>query len=282
MKRFAQRVTNFLVYSNLFIAACAVIMVNQTDRFLLHHSSNRHFLFFVFFSTICSYSFHWYLTSHSVIPSERIEWVNRYRLLHLFLFFAGLAGSAIFFFYLLPYWHWLLLSALITFLYSAPKIPHKYFRALRKVALGKTIFLSFVWMYVTTILPILISQQPWRNDFILFIFSRFFLIYAICILFDYRDREDDKTAGIRSLVTFLSDKSILYLFIFSLLIFIISTALLLLYGYDISSVGILLLPGVITGCLFNYAKRNFSDVFYYLILDGLMALSAILMLIPGI
>jgi 1,4-dihydroxy-2-naphthoate octaprenyltransferase len=278
----AKRVFTFFIYSNLFIAGCAVIMVQQTYSLLLRRDPNIYFLLFVFFSTLCSYSFHWYLTSHSVIPSPRIQWVQRNRNVHLYFFFTGLAGCVFFFSFLLPYWHWLLLSAIITFLYSAPKIPNVYFRALRRVALGKTIFLGMVWTYVTTILPILISQHSWKNDFILFTGSRFFLIYAICILFDCRDREDDKADGIRSLITFLDQRSIYYLFAFSLAIFGVATGCLLIYGYPLLTVCILLLPGTITACLFNYSQRNFSDGFYYFVLDGLMALSGLLMLIPGI
>jgi len=271
----AKKVFYFFIYSNLFIAVCAVAMVNQTYQLLLSSPVNLNFLFFVFFSTICSYSFHWYLTSHSVIPSHRIKWMERNKNIHLVFFIIGLIGSGIFFFYLLPYWYWLLISAIITFLYSAPKIPHPLFRELRKVALGKTIFLALVWMNVTTLLPILISGDPWRNDFTLFILSRFFLIYAICILFDYRDRQDDKAAGIRSLITYLSEKGILYLFVFSLIVFTVSTVSLYFHDYSISSVIILLIPGIITACLYNYAKRNFSDLFYYFVLDGLMAFSAL-------
>lgn len=254
----------------------------QTFRFFLHSPPNWHLLSFIFFATICSYSFHWYLTSHSVIPSPRVSWTVRHKSIHLFLFLIGLTGATIFFFLLIDYWLWLLIAAIITFLYSAPKIPHPYFRVLRKVALGKTIFLAMVWMYVTTILPIIISQQPWTSYFLLFIFSRFFLIYAICILFDLRDREDDKAAGIRSLITFLNQRNIFIAFIFTLLLFVIATLWLLQYGYQWPSILILLIPGVIVASLYNYAKTNFSDMLYYFILDGLMAFSAILMLISGI
>lgn len=282
MKTFTPRVFNFFVYSNLFIAGCAVLMVNQTYRFLLHSAPDTYLLCFVFFSTICSYSFHWWLTSGSVLVTHRIEWLARNRKLHLVMFMLGLTGAAIFFIYLFPYWPWLLLSALITFLYSAPKIPHKYFRILRRVALGKTIFLAMVWMYVTTILPVIFSGQPWKTEYTLFVFSRFFLIYAICILFDYRDRADDKAAGIRSLITYLNERGILCLFAFSLLVFAVSTLLLLSFGYDIVSVVFLLIPGIITAALYNRARKDFSDSFYYFVLDGLMAFSAILMLIRGI
>ncbi|MEO7922199.1 MAG: UbiA family prenyltransferase [Chitinophagaceae bacterium] len=277
-----KKILDLFVFSNLFIAGCAVAMVTQVDSFLLHTTNNSYFSWFVFFSTICSYSFHWWLTGEPVHVSPRTRWLEKYRFIHLILFITGLIGAGIFFFYLVPYWKWLLLSALMTFLYSAPKIPHPWFRALRKVALGKTIFLALVWTLVTTILPIIISGQPWTRPDILFVISRFFLIYAICILFDYRDREDDKANGIRSLITYLGEKNITALFIFSLVIFFTSTLWLLKYNYEATPVIILLIPGIITAALYGYARRNFSDYLYYLVLDGLVALSSIIMLLPGI
>lgn len=257
-------------------------MTYQSFHFLLHENMNWPFAGFVFFSTLCSYSFHWYLTAGSVIPSPRIEWMKYNRQVHTILFFTGLIGAACFFYYLLPVWPWLLVAAVATFLYSAPKIPHPLFRALRKVALGKTIFLAFVWMYVTTILPILVSGKAWNISFTYFAISRFFLVYAICILFDFRDRQDDKAAGIRSLITYLSEKNITSLFYFSIIVFLVSTLLLLSSGYSTLSVLLLLVPGIITAALYNYARTHFDDMFYYLLLDGLMALSAGLMLIAGI
>jgi 4-hydroxybenzoate polyprenyltransferase len=278
----AGKIFNFFVYSNLFIAACAVCMVNHTCALLLNKGPGVHLPAFVFFATICSYSFHWYLTPSSQIPSLRTEWVNRNRKIYILFFFAGLIGSAVFFLYLLDYWPWLLISAITTFLYSAPKIPNKHFRALRKIALGKTIFLALVWTYVTVALPVVVNGNEWHPDFYLYAFSRFFLIYAICILFDYRDREDDKGAGIRSLITYLSEQSIIWLFIISLGIFFITTLLLLYHDYSVIMVVLLLIPGILTASLYNYARRHFSDMFYYFVLDGLMALSALLMLVARI
>jgi 1,4-dihydroxy-2-naphthoate octaprenyltransferase len=115
-----------------------------------------------------------------------------------------------------------------------------------------------------------------------FILARFFLIYAICILFDLRDREDDKRAGIRSLITYLSKRSVYILFALTLLFFAIATVWMLQYNYPLQSIIILLVPGFIVACLYKYSKTNFSDILYYFVLDGLMALSAILMLIPGL
>lgn len=272
----------FFVYSNLFIAICAVLMVCQSYQLLLHRAPDRYVMAFVFFSTICSYSFHWWLSSDSAPGSPRSIWQRKYHYVHIILFVAGLIGSAIFSLLLLKHWFWLLLSAVPTFLYTAPKIPHKYFKVLRKVALGKTIFLAMVWMYVTTILPVGVSKAVWHGDFSLFIISRFFLIYAICILFDYRDRKDDKAKGIRSLVTYLSEKGIRNLFIFSIVVFAVSTIGLLYYHYSLLIVFFLLIPGIITASLYNYSRKNFSDLVYYFTLDGLMALSSLLTLLTWI
>jgi len=277
---FAGKLFRFFIYSNLFIALCAVLMVYQTCELLLHTFPDIYFTWFVFFATICSYSFHWYLTPvDTEPPSPRMEWLNHNRNVHTVLFFTGLAGAAACYLLLLKFWPWLLLSAFITFLYSAPKIPHPYFRLLRKVALGKTIFLAFVWVYVTAILPLLISNPPWKPVFTLFAASRFFLVYAICILFDYRDREYDKKVGIRSLITWLSERGITALSITSLLAFMIFTLWMLRFGLSFTTISILLLPGAITAALFSHARKDFSDLLYYFVLDGLMALSALLSLI---
>lgn len=272
----------FLVYSNLFIALCAVLMVHQTYALLIHSYPPWAFVFFVGGATICSYSFHWYLTPVITQTSSRLEWLKRNRKLHLAGFFLGLTATFTFGLMLLDHWPWLLLSATITFLYSAPKIPHPLFRALRKVAVGKTLFLAFVWTYVTSILPLQISDHAWQTDFSLFALSRFCLIYAICILFDHRDREYDLSIGIRSLITWLSEKNITRLFILSLLLFFLSTLSLLQFGHSYSVIIALLIPGVITAFLYKQAVQSKSDMLYYFVLDGLMALSAVFTMIPGI
>lgn len=269
----------FFIFSSFFISLCSVLMLYQTYQLLQIPVAGYSFFAFVFFSTVCSYNFHWYLTPYSVKQSQRIQWAQKHKGYHFILFFIGLAGSGIFFFRLFPHWHWLFIGAFITFLYSAPKLPYPVFYGLKKIAIGKTLFLSLVWTYITTILPLLISAEPYRWDMLLFTLSRFFLIYAICILFDYRDREDDKAEGIRSMITYLDEKGITRLFSISMILFFIFTGLLGYYGHSWLIVIILLIPGLIVTSLYQYAKQNNSDIFYYFILDGLMMLSALLMML---
>jgi len=274
---------SFFIYSNLFIAGCAALMTVQSYALFTPESSSAHFTGFVFFSTLCSYSFHWYFTGPSVIHSPRLQWLRQNRWVHLLFFLTGLTGSLIFFFKdFTAYWLWIVVAAIATFLYSAPKIPNRQLQQLRKLALGKTIFLAAVWTYVTTILPFLIQAEPWRTTHTLFTISRYFAVYMICILFDYRDRTDDKNAGIRSLITYMEPTGIRRLFLFSFLIFILTNLGLYVQGLSAETVFLLLVPGFIVAGLYRRATRDFSDILYYFVLDGLMAFSALLTLFTRI
>lgn len=269
------RFFNFFIFSSIYIALCAVLMVTQTNHLLHLKYDVQHYLVFVFFSTICSYNFHWFLTPLTPTEKLRVRWTQEHKNLHLLFFIVGMVGSCFYFFYFRNHLFWMGMSIFLTFLYSAPKLPLQPFSLLRKIAVGKTIFLSFVWMYVTTFLPIIFSDNGWSTSAILLCISRFFLIYAICIIFDYRDRANDKEEGIRSLITYLNEGGVKALFYSSLVIFGIGTFALSFTGFKLPIIALLLIPGVITMALYNTATKNFSDYLYYFVLDGLMMLSAI-------
>jgi hypothetical protein len=61
-----------------------------------------------------------------------------------------------------------------------------------------------------------------------------------------------------------------------------ATAGMLFYQYSTLSILILFIPGILTALVYNHARKNFGDILYYFVLDGLMALSALLMLVTSI
>jgi len=235
---------------------------------------------FVFCGTICSYNFHWYLTPSLTEQQsgKKLAWNVSNKTIHLVLLCLGLAGAAVFAFLLLEHWFWLGATAFFTFLYSAPKIQYPLLSQLKKIAVGKTIFLAFAWAHVTALLPLVINIKTLEPRHILFVVNRFFFIYAICILFDYRDVEEDRKAGIKSMVTLLNETGIDILFWGSVLSVLISSLWLLKF-FPFSVFLALLAPSVILIFLYYPSKRNFSDYLYYFVLDGLMMLSAPLLLL---
>lgn len=272
----------FFIYSNLFMASCAVLMTAQSGLLFTPTGYNPSLLFFVFSATLCSYSFHWYFTGTSAIITPRVSWLQQYRWVHVLFFFAGMAGTLFYLQYFIQYWPWIAGSMIATFLYTAPKTPFRPLQELRKLALGKTIFLAAVWTYVTTVLPFVMEEAPWTRSMTLFTISRYFFVYMICILFDYRDRTDDKNAGIRSLITYMEPTGIRRLFLFSFGIFLTATIGLYSYGFAITDTAFIVLAGLIVLVLYRRATRDFSDMLYYFVLDGLMAFSSLLSLLARI
>lgn len=271
-----QAASDLFIFSSVYIAIGAVLMTMQANHLFQLQPHSRDYLYFVFFSTMCSYNLHWYLTPEYETESIRVHWTHRNKDLHLLFFAAGLMGSVLFFLALLPYLGWIALGGVMTFLYTAPKIEKGPFPHLKKIAVAKTIYLAFVWMYVTTIMPFIISGKSWQTGFTLFAIARFFFIYAICIIFDYRDRNEDKKHGIRSLITYFNERGINNLFAFSLIVSAVLIFLLKGHGLSFTNITLLLVPAAITAFIYPYAKKNFSDYLYYFVLDGLMMLPSLL------
>lgn len=277
-----KKIFDFFLFSSLFIALCAVLMVHQTNQlFHLEYAASR-YTWFVFFSTLASYNFHWYLTPYSLHEVQRAGWSKQHRVLHLFLIFAGLAGAFYHLSFFVKHWQALGIAAVLTFLYSAPKIPHPLFAKLKHIAVGKTLYLTGVWLYVTTILPLVFTHSAITGYELVFCVSRFFLIYSICVVFDYRDRDTDRGEGLHSVTTYLPESGINLLFYGCLAAFSLSTIWLGVQYLNGMYTLALLLPLPVLLAVYKRSKHNFSDYLYYFLLDGLMAISSLATLFMSI
>lgn len=275
LRGFFKLALDLLLFSSLFISGCAVLMLYQTVR-LLHMANVPDDLYaFVFWATMSSYNFHWYLTPAAYSSTERMGWSARHKRLELSLFLFCSLFAAYYLFFLHVYAGWISIGVVLTFLYTAPKIPFKPFFYLRRIAVGKTLFLTGVWTYITTVLPVVISGDASPGPAILLILHRLLLIYAICLIFDYRDRDQDRRSGIRSLVVYLDERGNDRLFYGSCAAALLATILLLFFRFPVTVVAALALPVLITLLLYPEGKRSKSDYLFYLVLDGLMAFSAV-------
>lgn len=280
--RYLQKAFNYFLFLSLYIALCAVAMTFQTTwLFGLHH----YFLLygFVFCGTVCSYNTHWAFTpklfENPITSRNGLDEIPVW--LHIVLAIGAIIGAFVFFLLLRQHWIWLAGAAVLSGFYTAPKIPLRITRWLQQVAFGKTIFLTLAWTYITAILPLLLADTPLTAPHILFCVNRFYLIYAICIIFDLRDREDDKKEGIKSMITNCSLPAVDRLYWGSLIVYF-ATALLLLFYFPVSFVLAFSIPGAILAFGYGWFKRQRSEIVYNFILDGLMIFSLPLLLLFGI
>src|SRR5690606_37104229 len=88
----------YFLFTSVFITGCALLMVQQTKDLLLLQYDHQGYLLLVFFSTICSYNVHWYLTPGMPSENERVRWTQQHNRLHLLLTLTGLAGAGVLFF----------------------------------------------------------------------------------------------------------------------------------------------------------------------------------------
>lgn len=256
-------------------------MAFQTAR-LFNLAHLLPFYAFVVCGTVCSYNTHWAFTpKHFQNPITERNGLDTVPIwLHIVLAVAAALGALYFFWVLRVHWIWLAGAGLLSGLYTAPKIPLPVTKWLREIAVGKTIFLTLAWTYITAVLPVLLEQKILMPSQIIFAVNRFFLIYAICIVFDLRDRESDRSEGIRSLVTAWPVKAVDALYFGSLIVYGI-TSVWLGYYFSAAVVVAFLIPGLILLVGYNWFKKQRSEMVYNVFLDGLMVISLPLLLLFG-
>jgi hypothetical protein len=252
-------------------------MTAHTFRLFLPGIDSVWLISFIASSTLLSYCLHWYLLNDNLRITSRITWTGIHKKYLLIFALWGAIGSVYFFFYLHQYWIQLVIPAFITMIYTAPKIPA--LNKLKSLAYGKTFLLAFTWTYVTVILPLWIYASKWDKNYTLFLISRFSFIYLICLLFDNRDRKEDKEQGLTTLPSRISLNGLRVVFYGIMTIFFISTLMLPNTGIEVSEILIMLIPGIILFLIFPICTRNFEDYLYYFILDGLMMLSALMSIV---
>ncbi len=273
---------NYIIFGNIFIAVCAALMSYYTFE-VFDAPVSLTLLGFIFFASISSYSFHSYLPTTEKEYSEKVKWGLNRRKYFLFLLIIGSVGAAVFLFFLKQDLKLILALLLFTVLYSSPKIKFEKFTFFKRFGTAKTIYLAAIWTLVTVSLPLSAIDINTGNAGLLFFANRFFLIYAICILFDLKDREYDIQRGIKSIITILDEKKIELLFFICLILFFISSLVFYIFRDSGLIVLTLIAPGSLLLFLFQRSKETKSDYWFSFVLDGVMMLSPVLyLLVTGI
>lgn len=174
-------VIRFLVYSNIFVAFCALSLTISSE--LLLGVSNFKVSQFVFFATLFTYNFQRIFIEKNNKHSKK-EWVENNKTIIIALSIFGLLMCMYRFFEFQTKTQLIIaFSAGVSFLYPF---------GLRKIPYFKIIVIGSVWTISTMFLLIVESNYLIDQNIILYLIARFLFVFAISIPFDIRDLKYDK------------------------------------------------------------------------------------------
>lgn len=266
------RIVKYFINSNIYISLIAIGMVFRVDHLFqltLHHS----IYFIVFFSTLLVYSYYG-LEEKEKNTDKNIAWNISNKHLVIYVMIIGLLLLS-FIFIIFPMTLILLSPAiLLTTYYILPRINFRTSRFLK--VYFKTIVLTFVWSYVTSIYPLLLAEKNiFSKEIISYITVETVFIYIICFLFDHRDLKSDP----QRYIIFDPHKHSLLVFISAVLLLLIA-----IYSSWVSRVNhfylVLKLFAVIFLVLtYRISIKSQSELWFYFILDGLLSVDTLFLIL---
>ena len=286
MNKYLWQTLDFLLYSNIFIALCAVSQ-GLVTYWLIQAKPEPYVLGLLFCSTLALYNFS-VLLSKPERPEnsrfQRVRWIfSHYRLMITLTIISAIAIIPLSFFLNTSSKILLIGLGLLSISYNLPifLIETKRF-SLRNIPGVKLFIIAMVWAASCVLLPILTieatnSATITLNETILLFSMHFFFIAAIAVSFDIRDIFQDKSNELKTIPVIFGEKN-------SLLIcqVLLATYLLLLFNFTEEIDGnfcVLSLTIFISGWLILKSKWKKNEYYYFLFLDGTMILQLIMLLI---
>lgn len=287
LKKVLLSILDFLLFSNLFIAVCAVAQCLVTYH-LLHATPDKYVLAFTFFATIGLYNFSMLLAKpknpqHS--PYVRVRWIfSHHRLI--------ISITLISIFCLIPLGLWYLsiesqflmvFTGLIAVGYNVPFLTLNQQKiGLRNIPGIKLFLIALVWSVSCVLLPIVELERNYQihissAETLLLVAKRFLFVAAITVPFDIRDLFQDKLYALKTIPVILGEKKA---YIFCQLLLIGYFVLLLLFRpasyQDILALTITL---VLSGWLIFKSNIKKNEYYYFLYLDGTMLLQYLVLIL---
>jgi 4-hydroxybenzoate polyprenyltransferase len=286
LRKIFKKALDFLLFSNIFIALCAVAQAKVT-YYLLGAECDKHVLGILFFSTIALYNLSTFISKPADpknSPYRRVRWVYaNYRLITTLTLIAVVSLIVIVLFLSAASQILLLFLGVIAVSYNLPlfSIGDKKF-GLRNVPGLKLFLIALIWSLSCVLLPIveLGSSQSIiisAEDTLLLIAKRFLFITAITIPFDIRDLYQDKSYDLKTIpVVFGERKS--YLVCQVLLVAYLALLFLFTKNFDANFFA-LTLTIILTGWLIFKSEWKKNEYYYFFYLDGVMIVQFVAMYI---
>lgn len=282
-------ILDFLLFSNLFIAVCAVAQGLITYH-LLKVPADKYVLAFVFFATIGLYNFSMLLAKPKKpekSPYKRVRWIfSHHRMIISITLISIMCLVPLFLLYLSIESKLLMLfTGLVAVGYNIPFLTlNNQNIGLRNIPGIKLFLIAMVWAVSSVLLPIMELQHSHQlniapGDTLLLVFKRFLFVAAITVPFDIRDLFQDKLYALKTIPVMLGEKRAYIFCQFLLLGYLL--LLLLFRQATYPDIAAVVLNLAITGWLIFKSNIKKNEYYYFFYLDGTMLLQYLLLLLFG-
>jgi len=286
IRKIGVSILDFLLFSNFFIAICAVAQGLVTYH-LLKAKPSEHVLAFLFFSTLLIYNLAVLLSKPKApqnSPFKRVRWIFGH---HRFTISTTLISALC----LIPLgllylsFESKLLMVFVGLLAVAYNIPFLTLNSkkigLRNIPGIKLFLIAFVWASSCVLLPIVELESSHQiqvplSETVLLVAKRFLFICAITVPFDIRDLFQDKLYELKTIPVVLGEKKA-WIFCQALLAIYVLLLVLFTKNVNLDVIG-LTLTVILTGWLIFKSNFKRNEYYYFFYLDGTMLLQYLILL----
>lgn len=287
IKKVLLPILDFLLFSNLFIAICAVAQGLVTYH-LLNVAPDKYILAIIFFGTIGIYNFSMLLSKPKKpkdSPYIRVRWIfSHHRLIISITLISVLCLIPLGLLYLSIEAKLLMIfTAVLALGYNIPFLTLNNQKiGLRNIPGIKLFLIALVWSVSCVLLPVVELEHNYQINIstaetLLLVAKRFLFIAAITIPFDIRDLFQDKLYALKTIPVMLGEKKA---YIFCQFLLIGYLALLLLFRQaTISDIIALTLTLLLTGWLIFKSNIKKNEYYYFFYMDGTMLLQYVVLIL---
>lgn len=290
IKKVLLSILDFLLFSNLFIAICAVAQGLVTYH-LLDAKPDRYILAIIFFGTLGIYNFsmllskpkhpekssyirvRWIFSHHRLIIS--ITLISVLCLIPLGLLFLSIEGKLL-----------MIFTAALALGYNIPFLTLNNQKiGLRNIPGIKLFLIALIWSVSCVLLPVVELEHNYQINIssaetLLLVAKRFLFIAAITIPFDIRDLFQDKLYALKTIPVILGEKKA---YLFCQLLLAGYLVLLLLFSQTINAdIIALTLTLLLTGWLILKSNIKKNEYYYFFYLDGTMLLQYLMLVLVSL
>jgi 4-hydroxybenzoate polyprenyltransferase len=285
LKKVLYSILDFFLFSNLFIAVCAVAQGLITYH-LLKVPADKYVLAFIFFATIGLYNFSMLLSKPKKpedSPYKRVRWIfSHHRMIISITLISILCLVPLFLLYLnIESQLLMVFTGLVAVGYNIPFLTlNNQNIGLRNIPGIKLFLIAMVWAVSCVLLPIMELQHSHQltitpGDTLLLVIKRFLFVAAITVPFDIRDLFQDRLYALKTIPVMLGEKKAYIFCQFLLLGYLL--LLLLFRQATYPDIAAVVLNLALTGWLIFKSNIKKNEYYYFLYLDGTMLLQYILL-----